>query len=170
MFIFLSATAAGDHFNTSSILPQQERRPSQTVVHRQSVRLKRNLCGFTFESLRMTAAYGSPRSSALICPRLYLTPLDKGVVRTETGDDVCVCVCVCVCPPVNQASISGYLAGWFGVRCCRRGWEMTAPCFLLNTCIHIFHLSVYCLNVRARVCLSVAVARHFRNTSVHVDS
>lgn len=69
-------------------------------------------------------------------------------------------MCVCVCPPVNQASISGYLAGWFGVRCCRRGWEMTVPCFLLNTCIRIFHLSVYCLNARARVCLSIAVATH----------
>lgn len=67
---------------------------------------------------------------------------------------------MCVCPPVNQASISGYLAGWFGVRCCRRGWEMTAPCFLPNTCIRIFHLSVYCLNARARVCLSIAVATH----------
>lgn len=77
----------------------------------------------------------------------------RGRTHTNGGVSHGDGVCVCVYPPVNQASISGYLAGWLGVRRCRRGWEMTAPCFLLNTCIHIFHLSVYCLS--ACVCLSI---------------
>lgn len=91
---------------------------------------------------------------------LYLSPLEKELLphtheHTHTGLIEWVPAIICVSLPVNQASISGYLAGWLGVRCCRCGWEMTALRVLLN--IHHFYPLVYCC---ACACLCVCVPHH----------